>query len=215
MARATLSIVQRIVYENLGISPDVYGTLQTNKRYKTTYIDDAIQQADFRTSRILISNKQDILMEQVRLNLPVVFNPDGEQIDQNWSINAVDITQGGQTKIGQEISYGTYEEWALNGGSIYDETEMYFKYAIKDYKFFFFGSTASIWYYDFAHQSSLVSLKSPAGFESALASLASAILLEKRNDNPEQAKQYRQDYAEFMQPFLLPETNLQEEIETP
>jgi hypothetical protein len=213
MARATLATVKQMVYENLGISPDTYGTLVANKRYKSGYIDDAIIQADFRTVHILYKNKQELLLEEILTNTVV---PDsGDAVP--WTtigIVEVNILVGAVTREGREISYGVFQEWTDNDGSIYDASYMNYHYAIHDGNLHFFGDQATVKHLDLTHPNPLVSLKSPQGFEGPLASLASAILLEKRNDNPEQAAAYRADYEAFMQIYMIPDTNLQNEVQS-
>lgn len=211
MARATLTTVQRIIYENLGISPDTYGTLSTNKRYKSDYINDAIAQADIATIKLLMKNKQDSLIKDILSVGTITTSPD--DIGQNWDIISIEIMSGSVSKDGKEISFGVFEEWSRNGGTIYDTSLMEYCYAVNLNTLYFFGDTATISYVDLTHPTTLTTLKSPSGFESALASLASSILLQKRNDNPEQASAYREDYMSFMQTYMLPETSLQKEVQ--
>ncbi len=58
--RADLAVVKRIVYDNLGVTNQSsgYGNLQTNERYLTGYIDDAIAMADIQTMKLLLKQKQ-------------------------------------------------------------------------------------------------------------------------------------------------------------
>lgn len=56
---AALATVRRQVYANLGISdPTSYGTLVTNERYVSGYIDDAIAEADLFVTKMLMKSPQ-------------------------------------------------------------------------------------------------------------------------------------------------------------
>lgn len=211
MARATVATVQRLVYENLGISPDTYGTLVTNKRYKSGYIDDAIVQADIRTITLLAKNKQESLLDEILSTGNTALS--GDDIPAFWHLVRVNITAGGVEKQGVEISFGLFQDISDNSGSIYDSSYRNYLYAYHDGDLYFFGTSATIYYLDLTHPTTLATLKSPTGFETALANLASAILLMKRNDNPEQAKFYMDEYNTFMQQYMIPSNNAQQEID--
>lgn len=211
MARATVSIAKRMTYENLGISPDVYGTLQTNKRYKSEYVDDALVSADIITVMFLLKNKQYSLMQEIESSTTIAVS--GLDLPAHWVIVDVRVTDG-TTETGKEISYGTFKEWSINGGTIYDTNYLTHFYALKDNLVFFFGDQVEVDYIDLTHSNPLATFKSPAGFEFAIASLASALLLEKRNDNPEQAAFYRGVYENFMAGYALPDSNRQKEVDS-
>lgn len=62
-------------------------------------------------------------------------------------------------------------------------------------------------YIALSHPSALADLKSPQSFEEAIAFLASANLLMKRANNPEQAGFYMQQYQMLMGLYMSPSTN--------
>lgn len=68
-------------------------------------------------------------------------------------------------------------------------------------------------YISLAHQSTLTTLYSPKSFEEAIAFLASANLLMKRADNPQQATYYMQQYQTMMGIYMTPSTNQQRKID--
>lgn len=68
-------------------------------------------------------------------------------------------------------------------------------------------------YISLAHQSTLTTLYSPKSFEEAIAFLASANLLMKRADNPNQATYYLQQYQAMMGIYMTPSSNEQRTID--
>lgn len=209
MARASTTIVRRIVWDNLGISlqSSGYGNLDTtNQRYLSGYIDDNIVKADVATIMLLLKHKQNILLKDISTDSSSLAS--GATIPNNWAIIEVTIN----SEKAKEITYGQYEQLALGG--IYDTSTYTGYYAIKDSKIYYIGASTScvISYVDLTHPTTLSSLLSPTGFEGALADLASAFLLMKRSDKPEQSKFYYTNYTNFMQGFMTPDTNVQEII---
>lgn len=207
MARSTLTTVKRIVWENLGVTnrSSGYGNLATNERYPAVYVDDKIAEADIETIELLFKNKQNTLLTEIYTTSGSLSS--GAAVPQSWIIVGVAI----DTVQAREISYGQYE--MMLGGGIFDVTTYDEYYAIKDGLIYFFGTAAVIKYIDLTHPTTLSTLKSPSGFEGALANLASAKLLMKRGDKPEQAKFYKGEYDAFMQKFMIPDSNKQELVE--
>lgn len=207
MARATLSTVQRIVWDNLGVTlqSSGYGNLDTaNQRYLSGYINDKIAEADIAVTNLLFKNKQHSLLQVLYASQSSISS--GTVISQNWIIVDISI----DSEIGVEIPYGQYEQLAQGG--IFDTSTYKGYYAKKDSKIFFIGTTATVTYIDVTHPTNLSTLISPSGFEGAIANLASALLLRKRNDQPEQAEGYYKEYTNFMQQFMLPDSNIQDII---
>jgi hypothetical protein len=205
MARATLATVQRIVYDNLGITDvtTAYGTLKTNERYLAGYINDKIAEADIATIMFLLKNKQHNLLGDLYTNSGSLAS--GASIPNAWGI--IDVIINGE--VGTEISFGEYEQ--LNAGGIYDSAYKGY-YALHDRKLYYIGvsTSAVVTYIDITHPTTLTVLLSPTGFEDAVANLASANLLMKRGDKPSQAEYYKGLYSEFMQSFLMPDSNVQD-----
>lgn len=209
MARATLATVRRITYDNLGVTNQTsgYGNLQTNQRYLTGYIDDAISLADIWLTKILFTNKQDNLLTELH-ETQVLATQDA--IDNNYGIVKVeyDTTGTGTFERANEINYDMYER--LEEGGIYSTSVYTGYFAIKDGILCGVANNPDfkITFINFTHPTSLSTLKCPAGFEGVVANLASAILLMKRNDNPSQAQFYYNLVREFMQQYLLPDNNM-------
>lgn len=213
MARATTSTVKRMVYDNLGLTDQTagYGNLQTNERYLSGYIDDNIVYADIVIAKILFKNKQNSLLDDLLQNSAVASE---DPILQNWGISYVTHTYLGAEYHMYEISYEEYERY-INQAiySLPALTDGY--YAIQDNKIFIYNDSgnAKIYYIDFTHPTTLTTLMSPSGFEGAVAHLASAMLLMKRADKPEQAQWHYTMFKEFMQGYMLPESNVPESVD--
>lgn len=212
MSRAILTTVRRIVYDNLGVTDQAlgYGNLISNQRYLSGYIDDAIAQADIWITKLLFINKQDNLLREL-YSTSVITS--GDTIPQNYGIVEISYDDGlGVFKRAQEIDFDTYERLAENG--IYTAYILGY-YTIQDSKLYGLNGANdfSLTYIDLTHPSTLSTLKSPAGFESVLSSVASAILLMKRNDNPSQAQFYLNIVREFLQQYMLPENNVPQMVD--
>jgi hypothetical protein len=213
MARATLTTVQSIIYENLGITDKTagYGNLLVNERYPSDYIDDSITQADLTVVTLLFKNKQDQLLKELHITADL---NNKSPIPQNWgvvSVEGFDNLLGTRKTRCIEVEDDTFNQLELGG--IFDTTTYSNYYCIQDGKLRLINAfdTATVTYIDFYFASSpLSSLLSPSGFEVAVANLASAILLTKRNDNPEQAKAHFELYRLFMSDYVLPENNVPE-----
>jgi len=223
LARADLSIVRRFVYDSLGLTNQTsgYGNLAANERYLSGYIDDAIAYADVMTATILLKNKQEHLMMEASAeavgNSPLSIND-------RWHIIKVEYYTSNltdQRRRGDEIDYDEWERINDDFASIYDAELSKGHYAIQDSRIYMIPSetystnTLVVTYVDLAHPSSLSALKSPAGFESAIAILASSLLLMKRLDKPEQAMFYKSSYTEFMSNYMLPDSNMPDMVDTP
>lgn len=213
MSRATLTTVRRIVYDNLGITDQTsgYGNLIPNERYLTGYIDDAIAQSDIWITKLLFTNKQDNLLKEL---YTTAILSSGDLLPQNYGIVEVAYEDSVTSvyKRAQEIDFDTYERMAENG--IYTAYVLGY-YAIQDNKLYGLNGANdfSVTYIDLTHPATLSTLKSPAGFESVVASMASAVLLMKRNDNPSQAQFYLNIVREFLQQYMLPENNVPQMVD--
>ena len=204
MARATLNTVKRMVYENLAVSTGTYGTLDsTNKRYLSGYIDDAIVRADITVIDILIKAKQDILLRDLYEVQDIV----GLQVDlsNSWSIiKVIRFTSEGSFRA-VEMDWDTFK--LVSEGSIFGSYSGY--YAIKDGQIYLTEDSApsgsdydaQVTYIDLTHPTTLTTLRSPTGFESVVADLATARLLMKRLDKPEEAQFYIQQAYQFLQEY--------------
>lgn len=209
MARATLATVKRITFDNLGLTNQTsgYGNLQTNQRFLTGYIDDAISLADIWITKVLYTNKQDNLLTEL-YETQTLENSD--TINNNYGIVKVEYDSTGTATFERatEIDYDLFER--LEEGGIYSTATYTGYFAIKDGILYGISDNRDfrITFINLTHSSSLSTLKSPAGFEGVVANLASAILLMKRNDNPSQAQFYYNLVKEFMQQYLLPDNNM-------
>lgn len=206
MARATLSTIQRIVYDNLGITNQStgYGNLLTNQRYLSGYINDKIAEADIITVSILFKNKQLSLLEEIYDTL--IIDASGDEIPQHWLV--VNVTIDGN--FATELDHETFT--LISEGGIFDISTYKNYFAVRDSRLYFIGTAANAVFINLTHPTTLVTLKSPSGFEGAVANLASSLLLMKRGDKPEQAAYYRGLYDDFMKTFMIPDSNRQEYV---
>lgn len=221
MARADLSIVRRFVYDSLGLTNQSigYGNLEPNERFLAGYIDDAIAFSDITTASILLKNKQEHLMMEAAVettgNSPMSLNNNWFIIKVEYYISNLVDTRG----RGDEIDYDEWERISNNFAGIYDSDLAKGHYAIQDSKLYMIpsetynGNTIVVTHIDLTHPNTLTSLKSPSGFESPIAMLASSILLMKRLDKPEQAMFYKQNYAEFMSTYMSPDSNMPDMVD--
>lgn len=205
MARSTLSTVKRMVYENLAVSTGTYGTLDTtNKRYLSGYIDDAVIRADITVIDILIKAKQEILLRDLYTTVDIMASK--EVIVNNWTIVKVECFTASTTPFrAVEMDWDTFK--LVNEGSLFGSYTGY--YAIKDGQLYVIpkdthsgsGAIAKITYIDLTHPSTLSTLLSPTGFESVVADLATARLLMKRLDKPQESQFYTQQAYQFLQEY--------------
>lgn len=201
---ASLDTVKRIVYENLSISPATYGTLDTdNKRFKATYINDAIASSDLRVVNLLRKAKQDFLLIS-GLSTSSSALASGAAIPDNWLVVSVVV----ENKRSVEIPFHKYR---LLSKYTWDTSVNKAYHAFQDGKIYFVGSgNATVEYIHFSHAATLSSLYSPDGFENAVASLATAQLLMKRLDRPEESQFYEKQAYSFLQEYGIPESPLME-----
>lgn len=204
--RATLATVQRMVYENLGVS-NSYGTLLSNARYPSDYINDRIAQADIQTIEMLIKNKQSHLLPDQTAAAGLAT---ASAIPTNWHIISVLI---GSAR-GQEIPIGLFETLNITS-SVFDVSTYGRYYTIFNGTLYHYGGsmspaeTATVNYIELQHDATLSALYCPEGFEGAVSDLASAMLLMKRADKPAQAEFYMKRYMDFMQAFIIPDNAAQ------
>lgn len=224
MARANLSIVRRIIFDNLGLTDQIsgYGNLVSNERFLSEYIDDAIAFADITTCTLLLKNKQDLLMKEVFIVNR--YDPDSNPLplDNKWFILNVEFFPDEDLDItvrGKELSWEEFNLIKNSSSGIFDSDHKRGYYAFKDGYLhviplkIFDGNSFVVTHVSLTHPSTLSELKSPEGFESALANLASSYLLMKRLDKPEQSQYYQQIYTTFMQQYMLPDTNITDLID--
>lgn len=220
MARATLPTVQRMVYENLAVSP-TYGTLDTtNKRYVSSYINDAIASMDIRIINLLLKHKQHILLTDLETTQAV---NSGDVVDNNWSIIKVDYytDTDGNTQRAVEITWDDYQTMRDGVDGIFNTTSYSGYFTIKDGIIYvipsatYSGNTAVITYINLTHPSTLSALNSPTGFESVVSDLATAKLLLRRMDKPQEAQVYMESAYRFLQEFGIPQYAMQTMVDKP
>jgi len=206
MSRANLVTVRRIVYDNLAVSTQGYGSLDTsNKRFRKEFIDDAIAFADIRVVNILLKAKQDNVL--VELHQTQTGIASGSSINQNWAL--VYVMDSTSNKRSKEIDWDTYD--LIKDGGIFDTTNYRGYHTFKDGKIYtVMAGNCSLTYINLAHPVSLADLKSPSGFENIVADFASAHLLMKRLDKPEEAKFYEETAYRFLTEYGIPESSEQE-----
>jgi hypothetical protein len=227
---ADAATVKRMVYENLNISPSTYGTLDTtNKRYKSGYIDDAIIQADIHVLSILLRSKQYNFQGGFFTTTYIPSSTNYVDLDSTSEIQSVfHYTTNNQntTARSNEVTWEMYDMLSepLATTSLFPTTgESTIKYGgyytVRDGRVYIIpidgvsynSNVALVNYVTITHSSTsldaVTNLQSPEGFESAIAAYASATLLMKRADQPEQSTFYLQQFQDFMQPFLTPSSN--------
>lgn len=242
---ASTEKVRSIVYENLGVTDRLaesnYGSLdETNQRYPSGYIDDAIIQADITVLSTLLKSKQynfdEDFFELVEIDdsnpVPLSATSDilsvhhyyEEDVESkhtrsnelSWEMWDM-ITENSPTAVGTSLfSYagdtvGEGEEAVVGQYGGY--------YTVKDNLLYhkpFFETTESdlgVGYYkilDVDYPDTIdEELQSPKTFEGPIAMLASANLLMKRADQPEQAQWYMAQYQQMMQVYMTPSSNAQ------
>ena len=228
--KAEVSTVRNIVYENLNISPNSYGTAVTNKRYKTEYIDDAIAQADIHVMRILLKSKQYSLHQDIFTTQE--FADSALMLPQSASLYSVYYYKKDENSYtvekGVELPFDTFD-MIQEGGIFSSDTNNYAGFfTVQDGVLFSipftktvgnvtstFTKDGKIGYFQFVeleHKALGTYLYSPDGFEGPIAMYASALLLMKRSDNPEQSAFYLQRFSEEMQTYMTPPSNMQTEV---
>lgn len=203
MARASIATCQGLLYEYLGIRAggSSFGTLTANERYSLDYTNNELYSADTETVRILIGAKQDELLSELYATQASVTS--GTTVSNNWAIIRVENASGLR---GIEVDWDTYVQ--LSEGGIFDTLTYKDYYTLKDGKIYFiFASAATITYIDLARQTTL---RSPAGFEPAVAFKAAEVCLMKRADNPDAAKFYSDQFKEFISVYMSPQSAEQE-----
>lgn len=235
MSKAKTATVRRIIYENLGITGTSYGsgTPKTNQRYPTSYIDDAIAGADALVMRTLLKSRQfhftDSFFEPYNLTDSPINLPDNAEL-----LSVFHNRAAGALKVrSAEITWDMYEMFTLERGvgvsSIFpfegDGSVDYGGYfTVKDHKLYHIpfpdsndgtGKYGVLKYIRVKHEDTLsTDLMSPEGFEDAIACYASAMLLMKRADQPEQANFYMNQFNMMMQTYMTPSTNQERSIDS-
>lgn len=204
---AVLATVKKIVYENLSITGATYGTIDTdNKRFKSDFIDDAIVAADIKVVNLLRKYKQDFLLQSLYSTISATSLASGDAVPANWSV--VSVTYGSPTKRSVEI---TYPKYRLLENFTWDATAKQGYHTFQDGKIYHTAPSAvTVTYINLTHPSPLSALKSPDGFENVVASFATAHLLMKRMDRPEESKFYSDQAYTFLQEYGIPESPKQE-----
>lgn len=218
--KAELDTVKRLVWENLGITNQSlgYGNLATNKRYPSVYIDDAIAQADIHVMRLLLKTKQHMFNYDMYTTAAVDASP--WIMPQNTELYSVYYynSSGGAVDRGTEVPFDTFD--MIQEGGIFTSDAAYKGfYTVQDgllysmpYTTTYGGNIGYIQYIALNHQETLQALYSPDGFEGPIALYASALLLLKRADNPEQANFYLQRFNEEMQAYMSPASSVQTKV---
>ena len=218
MSRATLATVKKIVYENISASTGSYGTLDsTNKRYLSGYIDDAIISADITVVDILLKAKQDILLQELYATQDV---NSGDVLNNSWAIIKIECfpNPSNETVRAVEMDWDSYK--LVSEGGIFSDTYKGY-YAIKDGIIYLIpidinsgsGAEGIITYINLTHPTTLSSLMSPSGFETVISDLASAKLLMKRLDKPEEAQFYKQNAYQFLQEYGATQYQIDEKVD--
>lgn len=232
MSKASKSVVRGMVYENLGIS-NGYGTLKTNQRYPTGYIDDAIASADSLVMRTLLKSKQYFFTDSFFTTVPITsLGP--ETLPSNVELLSVNHYRAdGETSVrSAEITWDMYEMFTMDKGagitSLFPfdgdgNVDFGGYFTVKDHKLYHIpfpdsenlaGDFGTIKYIRVTHANPLgTDLQSPEGFETAIACYASAMLLMKRADQPEQANFYMNQYNMLMQLYMTPSTNKERSVD--
>lgn len=212
-----------MVYDNLGVTDQTagYGNLKTNERYLTAYIDDAIARSDIYIAELLLTNKQDLLMsESITETLLTATISAPYIIDNKWFIMGVEYytSPAGKKRRAIQVELEQLYRLSDNSASLFDATYTTGYYSIHDGNLYLIpfetvgGNNAILKYVDLTHPDVLSTLQSPAGFEGAIADLATSILLMKRNDNPAQSQFHMNLFKEFMSNHLPPSANFPEPV---
>jgi hypothetical protein len=218
--KAELTTVRRLVYENLGITNQStgYGNLATNKRYPSAYIDDAIAQSDIHVMRLLLKTKQHMFHNDMFTTASVDTSP--WVMPQHAELYSVYFytTVGGAVDRGTEVSFDVYD-MIQEGGIFTSDSNYKGFYTVQDgmlysmpYDVTYGGNIGYLKYIALDHNETLSGLYSPDGFEGPIALYASALLLLKRADNPEQANFYLQRFNEQMQGYMSPVSSIQTKV---
>lgn len=206
---AIKSVVQDMIYENLSVSSS-YGALANNARFRTEYIDEAINSADIKLINILKQNKQDSLLN---FTTNVTGFASGAELDNMWVIRSVTFKKNSNPDIrSTEMPYPNLK-LLLDSKYTWSYTSSYGYHAIKDGKIYYkapAGYLAHVEYIDLSAKDRQDDLVSPAGFENVIASFATAQLLMKRLDKPEESQFYERQAYSFLQEYGIPESPKQE-----
>lgn len=207
---ASYSKIKSIIYENLSVSPTTYGTLATNARFKSAYIDDAIVSADIKTLNILKRNKKDSLLKHL-WNSATSLATNSEIPTNTWAIIRVEKTSDGSKLV--EVPYPQFR-MLQNFSSGFNSAVNNKYYAFADGKIYHnVGSNVTIVRIPsptYPEPLTASDIKSPAGFENVVASFATAQLLMKRLDRPEESQFYTNQAYSFLQEYGIPESPIQE-----
>lgn len=207
MARASKTLVKSLLFEYLGTRAGgtSFGVFTANERFLESYLDEEVYSSDTETVRILIGAKQDELLSELYATQASVTT--GTTISNNWAIIRVENASGVR---GIEVDWDTYIQ--LSEGGIFDTSTYKGYYTLKDGKIYFiFASAATITYIDLSRQTTL---RSPTGFEPAVAFKAAEVCLMKRADNPDAAKFYGDQFKEFMSVYMSPQSAEQEMVDS-
>lgn len=205
---------------------DKYARLKSNQRYPKKYIDDAIAQADLQVMRTLLKSKQynftnDFFTSQTFNTSPVTL-PTNTEI---YSVNHY-TSVGGADLPSDEVTWEQMQLMLLGG--LLADTEYGGYYCVKDGFLYqipvkdggtaiaYSGNNGYYRYVSLIHGNigdlTYGTLYSPKGFEDAIVNLASAILLMKRADQPEQSAYYQGLYDQQMQLYMTPSSNTQRKL---
>lgn len=198
ISRADLIVVEQIVYDNLSVSLGNGTFDSSNKRFREDYLKSAIAFADIRTVNILLKSKQDFNLTELYQTQSGISS--GSSVNQNWAI--ISVTDDTTTRRSVELPWDKYRLLTYYGSGVFDTTNYKGYHSFQDGKIFtIMSGTCTITYINLTHQPTISGLKSPTGFESVVASFATAHLLMKRLDKPDEAKYYEGVAYNFLQEY--------------
>lgn len=215
MANASLSKIKDIIYENLSVATS-YGNMAANARFKTEHVDDAIVASDIKVLFILKRNKKDALLGHLVVDSasPTPLNlasgtkiPDGVMVILSVFKATQRLVELPYTKYrildrfnGEFDSSVNNKYYAIEGGKIYHSA----------------GGDVNITYIPApTYPATLVAgnIKSPQGFENIVASFATAQLLMKRMDRPEEAEFYSKQAYSGLQEYGIQESPISDSVD--
>lgn len=211
MAQASLSKIKSIIYENLSVAT-TYGSLATNARFKTEHVDDAIVASDIKVIYILKRNKKDTLLGHLD-NSSTTLATGAEIPDTIMSILSVEKDS---TKL-VELPYPKFR--MLSKFSAEFEGTVNNKYYAIEGRKIYHNAGGSVTLIAISAPSypagTLASgdIKSPQGFENIVASFATAQLLMKRLDRPEEAQFYEKQAYSGLQEYGIQESPISDSVD--
>lgn len=210
MALASLTKIRNIIYENLSVATS-YGSLAANARFKTEHVDDAIKAADIKVVFALKRNKKDSLLATKNANLAsgAAIPSDSLAVVSVIASDGQRLTEISPTKLKMLQVYSTAftsstsKYFAIQGNILYHT-------APSSVTVYYIGAPA----YHTASTLSDSNIVSPQGFENIVASFATAQLLMKRMDRPEEAQFYERLGYSGLEEYGILESPRTETVDT-